>query len=693
VVADGSVVNDRLRRLRELDEPALAAALRAHPFVAAALLGVGSLPLGRLNGLSLRTLAETLASPVARYVGIAGLDRIAHQLLSTAVHLGHLPTLEAALVVCPGATAEQLAAARDRLAAALLIEPDIQGDRFVVPAAGVAMDIDRVGVSLVPTIEVLSSDQIAAVLRVLDQDAPQRKADRVAALQVAMRDRVVVRRVVDGLDDHTAAAFDHLVASVAPVPMARLGVHYWFGGSHRSYGAPRTVVDDLMATGLVGVDSGEQTIWVWLDAVVALRGGLFDSWPDAPAVTLGPLAHGLDVLPTVVLQLDRMLDLWAADPVPALKTGGVGVRDVKRTAKEIGTDEHTGALLVALAEEIGLVEPVFVKANRTRTTYSEDYIWRPGAARDEWSKLSAADRWTLLVQRWLASTNDDLALVSSKTAALAYLQDLPSGQGVDGDELAAILHWSHSGLVDVGHVVVAVTELRALGLVPATGRVGLTALGRAVLDGPDAVAAVLPDHDESFVVQADLTLIAPPHLDVMLLARVEQLARLESDAGARLYRLDDVRIARSVEDGGDADEIVAFLRAHSTTPISQNVERFVRDAAAKAGRLRIGAAATYLSADDPLALAQAVSVKAAKLTLVAPTVAVSPLPEGKVLAALRAKGIVLSATAPAVPEGGDAARRPYGRPAAGRSLPALRPVTAPSADRLRELAGALATTR
>ena len=53
----------------------------------------------------------------------------------------------------------------------------------------------------------------------------------------------------------------------------------------------------------------------------------------------------------------------------------------------------------------------------------------------------------------------------------------------------------------------------------------------------------------------------------------------------------------------------------------------------------MSSAATVVTAADVLALAGAVKVKAAALTLIAPTVAVSNLAPAKVAAALRAKGL------------------------------------------------------
>jgi hypothetical protein len=655
--------------------------------------GIGALSRSGIAGTGERALAEHLGLFASRGFAVNWLDRVAHQLLVTAHAFGPFSTIEDARVECPGATDEQLIAARDRLSDSILIDP---AAGFVVPLSGLDDFIAPQGVPLVPTIEVLSTDQIAGVCRRLGLDPIEfgtRKAERVAALQGALRDRSIVQNAVRELGDEGFDAFDHLVAVRTPVPMSDLGVPYWYGGGARTYGMRPTVIDELMATGLVGVDSAEQVVWVWLDAIVALRGGMFDHWPAQPDVAPIPIAESVAVLPRALVQLDQLLDLWATEPAPALKSGGIGVKEIRKAAKSIGVTEPTAAVLVHLADVMGLVEPVFVQARSTRSTYSEDYVWRTSNARNEWAALPASDRWTLLVQAWLgappiaggpAAVAYTLDAEAARHAVLGALAEVEPGLGYDEHALRALLAWRHVRPGQPSQVSPVLDELRAIGLVPASGPLGLTALGRAALDGPLAVAALVPDAHDAFVVQADLTVISPPTLQLDIVGELEAIARLESDAGAHVYRLDDVRIAQAVEAGRTADGIIAFLVAHSSVPVAQNVEQFVLDSAKRSGRLRIGTAATYLVSDDPIALAEAIGVKAARLMSVAPNVAVSPLPESKVLTALRNKGIVLSGTPKELPETG---RSPYGRPPGSRQLPLLRAVTKVGNDRIRELAG------
>lgn len=179
--------------------------------------------------------------------------------------------------------------------------------------------------------------------------------------------------------------------------------------------------------------------------------------------------------------------------------------------------------------------------------------------------------------------------------------------------------------------------------------------------------------------QADLTVIAPPDAAPEVIAALHRYADLESTAGARIYRLDEGRLADAVAAGESADDVLAWLTAHSSVPVAQNVDYLVRDVARRHGRLRAGTASSYLRSEDAGLLSRAVGVKAAKLRLLAPTVAVSALARERLLAALRAGGVAavgedvagateLAATLAAAPVG---ARR--------GCLPALRAAADPVA--------------
>ena len=49
-----------------------------------------------------------------------------------------------------------------------------------------------------------------------------------------------------------------------------------------------------------------------------------------------------------------------------------------------------------------------------------------------------------------------------------------------------------------------------------------------------------------------------------------------------------------------ADEVLEFLRRHSSTPLPQALEYLVADVARRHGRLRVGGATTYLRGDPAM---------------------------------------------------------------------------------------------
>ena len=108
----------------------------------------------------------------------------------------------------------------------------------------------------------------------------------------------------------------------------------------------------------------------------------------------------------------------------------------------------------------------------------------------------------------------------------------------------------------------------------------------------------------------------------------------------------------------------------------------------------MGAAASYVTTDDPVLLVEAVALKAAKLRQLAPTVAVSRLSRGKLLATLAAKGMM------PVAEGSDGATissRQVAEPEPHTPGPPLPPVggllgTGPPDPALLELARKLLHT-
>ena len=88
-------------------------------------------------------------------------------------------------------------------------------------------------------------------------------------------------------------------------------------------------------------------------------------------------------------------------------------------------------------------------------------------------------------------------------------------------------------------------------------------------------------------------------------------------------------------------ELLEFLTTHSQTPVPQALSYLVADVARRHGQMRVGAAASYLRAEDAALLAEVASHRKTQslgLRRLAPTVYISREPVAKVLEVLRDSG-------------------------------------------------------
>ena len=683
----------------------LAALLGRVPGLAAALEGHGHLvgwlrygvPRGR-GPADLALLARVLASPAGLEATLGALTLTELQVLLLAHWTGGALQREAALAEAGARPGSPQAVALDRAAAslhALLLSDGARG--WVVLRPGVEGGLALPGVTLRDGLRHWPSEAVAARLRAIGvaaADVPPRRSERVDLLVAALREPEIARALVADLPEAAARVLARL-RQEGFVRVRDLGVA-WYSGQRPAY-YPETSLDALVARGLAGVDEVQQLAFVWLDVAVALNGGrLFTSWPEAPQPTPRPLERQAVAVPAVVAQLDRLLRVWEAEPAPALQDGGLGVRPVRAAARALGLPDGVVGLLAGLAIGLGLLGTVsqgMVGRGRQRR---EILSWSPTRAAQAWASEPAEERWSRLVAAWLDSDLvdereglpercDPAARESGARPAraelLALLVDLDEGYGLALAELVDVAALRRPRLLE-GCVAGLTAAARALGLVPPAGPVGLTDLARRLLHGgPAAARAALPTPSREFVVQADHTVIAPPDLHPEVAATLERYAELESDAGARVYRLTERRLGQALVDGDDGEAIAAFLDEHSRTPVPQNVAYLVADCARRHGRLRAGESRSYLRSEDPGLLTAAAAVRSARLRVLAPTVAISSLPRDKLVAALAARGVV------AVPEDarrcGDRGPAPPGRPALARRAgrhrrPAFQPAPGPA---------------
>ncbi|MEQ7004671.1 helicase-associated domain-containing protein [Actinopolymorpha sp. B17G11] len=357
----------------------------------------------------------------------------------------------------------------------------------------------------------------------------------------------------------------------------------------------------------------------------------------------------------VVRLVEQLLDAWGAEPPTILRAGGVGVRDLRRTASGLDVDEPTAALVIETAFAAGLV------------AVGDDDGWLPTPAYDTWLALEPADRWARIAGAWLYSTRvpglvgsrDDrdkllpaLAPDVERSVApdvrqlvLQVLAEAPANTAPDAEAVAARAQWLRPRrmtafvrqLLDW-----TLTEAAVLGV---TGLGALAAHGAALRESEKAAAAtllpLLPEPVDHVLLQADLTAVAPGPLRPELARALASMADAESHGGATVYRFSAESVRRALDGGRTAAELHDLVSRHSATPVPQPLSYLIDDIARRHGHLRAGTATAYLRCDDPAALDALLADRRTTplgLRRIAPTVVIGRQPVKVIVDELRALG-------------------------------------------------------
>jgi hypothetical protein len=440
---------------------------------------------------------------------------------------------------------------------------------------------------------------------------------------------------------------------------------------------PDRPVQRLLATGLLRHVDDDTVILPRLVGQV-MRGqqtGPLGIDPPDPAVTTMK-AHDVDAAAAgaaidILREVEVVLEILSAAPVPELRNGGLGVREAKRLTKATGIDEHRLGLILEVTSGAGLIAVGMPDPEPADGTGS---FWAPTVAADRFVEAPPAARWYLLASTWMdlaarpsligergpdgkpyAALSDSLystAAPLDRRLLLEVLADLPPGAGVDAGSAAAALAWRRprwSARLQPAPVDALLTEAHALGVV---GRGAISTPTRLLLAGAseDAVTAsmgkVLPKPIDHFLVQADLTVVVPGPLERELAEKLSAVATVESAGAAMVYRISEATIRRALDGGSTAGELHTLFDHHSKTPVPQGLTYLIDDVARRHGQLRVGMASSFVRCEDPTLLAQAVAAPAmagVEMRTLAPTVAVSAAPIADVLAGLRAAGFAPAA--------------------------------------------------
>ncbi|WP_431973672.1 helicase-associated domain-containing protein [Micromonospora haikouensis] len=414
----------------------------------------------------------------------------------------------------------------------------------------------------------------------------------------------------------------------------------------------------------------------------------------------------------VVRHTEALLELLSAEPAPVLRSGGIGVRDLRRLAKALALDEATTALLLEVAYAAGLAGELEL-SGATTTRYGADQQVLPSGGYEVWRAMSLARRWEQLARAWLLMTRqvglvgqrDDrdrpigalspeaerAGAPAARRAVLAVLADLEPAVAPTPEEVLGLLDWRaprRSRGREAAHRE-ALVEAARLGV---TGLGALTSYGRLLLvdvaeaderggddplglraDAEDASTAVraldglLPAPVDHFLVQADLTVVVPGPPDPALAGELEVVAEHESAGGASVHRVTTASVRRALDAGYSADDLHDLFRRRSRTPVPQGLTYLVDDVARKHGGLRVGSAGGYVRSDDEALLAEVLAdrrLEALAFRRLAPTVLVTPYQVNRMLLALRDAGY---APVPEDASGAAVLSRPRTRRAPGRA--------------------------
>ncbi|MCZ7431844.1 helicase-associated domain-containing protein [Streptomyces sp. WMMC1477] len=432
----------------------------------------------------------------------------------------------------------------------------------------------------------------------------------------------------------------------------------------------------LLPTGAPAGPDGGRTVVLPREVALHLRDGRahHELEPNAPEVaarrthapaTVDATAAGQAF--TALGTVDELLTAWEDAPPPVLRAGGLGMRDLKRTAVSLDLPEPLTAFWLELAYAAGLLA----------SDGEPDERYAPTPAADLWRDLPPQERWATLVAAWLPGTRvpglagardakgralaalgpglDRAQAPEVRRRVLELLAELPEG-GVPGEEdLLARLRWERParGAEELRERLCAAV-LREAELLGVTGRGalagparGLTAARTAaeVTAAAEAAAArlapLLPEPLDHVLLQADLTAVAPGPLERPLAEALGVLADVESKGGATVYRFTPDSVRRALDAGRTATDLHAFLAAHSRTPVPQPLTYLIDDVARRHGRLRVGAASCYVRCDDDTLLAEILADKRSAplgLRLLAPTVLAATADPGHLLEKLREMG-------------------------------------------------------
>ena len=425
--------------------------------------------------------------------------------------------------------------------------------------------------------------------------------------------RTLIGETPAGLGPHTTKKINFALLDDAPSGAVELL-------TKMVWGPPRGQVADVQKANptikwllehnfLIAFDS--QTLLLPREVAMLLRGGkvfkeLRLAAPDMVGLTRKQKAVDLAAIAnisTFIRWAEELAHNWSDEPPSALRSGGLGVRDLKRTAEHLGVDESCAAFVAEVLFLGGLI-----------VIDTDDQIL-PTNTFDLWLTKSAEDRWQSLVTLWLETSRvaglvgkgdsksvaalgpelDRAGIAGLKRSVLALLVATPE---IDPDltSLQERMKFDVPTRTNNEYIAWILREAEWLGI---TGQGAISTFGNALIAGGElGVEAALPKPVDHILIQADNSAIAPGPLTIEIANAMGTLADIESRGGATVYRFTEGSIRRALDHGKTGESIREFLKKTSKTPMPQPLEYLINDVAKRHGRLRVGHANSYIRCED-----------------------------------------------------------------------------------------------
>ena len=383
------------------------------------------------------------------------------------------------------------------------------------------------------------------------------------------------------------------------------------------HGKHHTEPHQLLPLAAVGLALGETPS--------SARDGKFPTISFSPPhAELAPLRVAMvnnaaaSAIEAILRSMTDLLETIHATALPALRDGAASVRSLRRLSTLLAIEEAQLCFLLELAAMAHLI--AFVPLARR---------WE--AVSSPWPQLTRPDQWRVLIQAWQGSDRlpfqprtapnpgvgefKPLVFTASKpqyrilrgnTLSAVYevtsapAPRLSTGAGTatgtsagnifgddilhapTSDSITRILRWRHPRLTEISEAQIPgiLAEMELLGLTGANAlsRPGQYVAARNWSALVDVLAAVLPAPLEHFVLQGDLTAIAPGYLEPTVAATLKTLAAPEGQGTAGTFRFSEASLQNAAATGWTAEGIFGFLRKHASTAVPQSLEYLVYEA-------------------------------------------------------------------------------------------------------------------